>query len=225
METMVVPLNLGMAKAFLLKGTRPVLVDTGIGMTRNRLFSALAAQNVQPEDIALIIITHGHSDHFGSVTALRARSHAKVAIHRLDADALRTGVSSRLTARGFGGVLLKFVTPPGRKPQIVGFEPDIILEDEFDLNPFGIAGKVVWTPGHTPGSVSVILESGEAIVGDLMGSPLSGRRPSIAFWAWNREKSIESIRKVLGFNPRVIYITHGAPLDPEAVRRLVSSDR
>ena len=45
---------------------------------------------------------------------------------------------------------------------------DIILGDEdFSLAEFGIAGKVISTPGHSPGSVSVVLDTGDAFVGDL----------------------------------------------------------
>jgi len=214
----VVPLALGMAKAFLLMGTQPVLIDTGIPQTRGKLLSALARQRVKPEDLRLIIITHGHADHFGGLDVLRTTPGAKVAVHRLDADSLRTGRSIPLEAHGFRGVLLKLMIPPSRKPQIAGLEPDIILDDEFDLAQFGISGKVIATRGHTAGSVSVILDSGEAIAGDLLTGMMSGGRPQIAFWAWSREKSVESVRRVLSFNPGIVHVTHGGPFDPAQIR-------
>jgi glyoxylase-like metal-dependent hydrolase (beta-lactamase superfamily II) len=38
----------------------------------------------------------------------------------------------------------------------------------MDMKAFGVDGKVVCTPGHTAGSISVVLSTGEAIVGDLL---------------------------------------------------------
>ncbi len=216
--SMVIPLALGMAKAFLVKGTQPVLIDTGLPKTKDKLLTALAEQGVKPEDLRLIIITHGHADHFGGLDVLRTTPGAKVAVHRLDADSLRTGQSVPLVAHGFRGALLKLMIPTKLKPQIAGFEPDVILDDEFDLAPFGVSGRVLATPGHTAGSVSVMPDSGEAIAGDLLAGMMSAGKPQIAFWAWSKEKSVESIRKVLSFNPRVVYVTHGGPFDPARIR-------
>jgi glyoxylase-like metal-dependent hydrolase (beta-lactamase superfamily II) len=43
---------------------------------------------------------------------------------------------------------------------------DYVLGDkEFPLDEFGTDGKILYTPGHTPGSVSVLLQTGEAFVG------------------------------------------------------------
>lgn len=46
-------------------------------------------------------------------------------------------------------------------------KPDILISEELLLNDFGIDGSVYTTLGHTEGSVSVILKSGEAFIGDL----------------------------------------------------------
>jgi glyoxylase-like metal-dependent hydrolase (beta-lactamase superfamily II) len=43
------------------------------------------------------------------------------------------------------------------RPKVQGLEPQILLEGEFDLKDYGIEGKIIPTPGHTPGSVSVLL--------------------------------------------------------------------
>jgi len=188
----VIPVSLGMVKAFILTGDRPVLVDTGTAGNAGRVLAALGRQGVKPEDIGLVLITHAHPDHIGSLAELKQTIPAPVAIHRLDAESLRAGV-----------------------------RPDVLLDDEFDLRQFAVAGRVIWTPGHTRGSVSVMLDSGEAVVGDLvLPRFMAFGPPAIAFWAASRPDSFVSIGKVLAFKPSVILTSHGGPYKPDALARL-----
>ncbi|MFO7633107.1 MAG: MBL fold metallo-hydrolase, partial [Caldilinea sp.] len=54
-----------------------------------------------------------------------------------------------------------------------------LIDGDFDLRSFGVDGRVFATPGHTPGSISILLDSGDAIVGDL----LMGGRMGGALWS------------------------------------------
>ena len=61
--------------------------------------------------------------------------------------------------------MLKLYMPLVR---IAGTPVDVVLEDEeFSMEPYGIQGRVLHTPGHSPGSMTLLLDSGEAFVGDL----------------------------------------------------------
>jgi hydroxyacylglutathione hydrolase len=192
----VVPIRLGVVKAFVTHGDRPILIDTGTRGHARRILAALGHEGVEPEVIALILITHTHPDHIGSLARLKKTIPAPVAVHRLDAGALSEGS---------------------------GVEPDILLEDDFDLRQYGAAGRVIWTPGHSRGSVSVMLESGEAVVGDLVLPRYMAFGPAaIAFWSASREDSVASIRKVLSFKPSIVHASHGGPFTPEALARLAS---
>ena len=51
--------------------------------------------------------------------------------------------------------------------------PDIVIRGNTDLAPYGIAGTVIPTPGHTAGCISVVLENGDAFVGDCNRSSQS----------------------------------------------------
>jgi hydroxyacylglutathione hydrolase len=197
----VIPVSLGMVKAFTLQGNRSVLVDTGTPGNSGRVLAGLDRHGVKPEDISLIIITHSHADHYGSLVELKQTIKASVAVHRLDAEPLREG--------------------PGRKSS-AGVDPDVLIDDELDLRQYGVAGRVIWTPGHSRGSLSVIMDSGEAVVGDLV-LPwfMAFGPPAIAFWSASREDSLASIRKVLALKPSVVHTSHGGPYRPEALARLV----
>ncbi|HTW91203.1 MAG TPA: MBL fold metallo-hydrolase [bacterium] len=191
----VIPVALGMVKAFVLQGDRPVLVDTGTTGKAARILAGLEGQGIKPEGVGLVLITHARRDHYGSLVELKKTIAAPVAVHRLDAESLRADT---------------------------GVEPDVLIEDEFDLRQFGVAGKVIWTPGHSRGSVSAIMESGEAVVADLvLPRFMAFGPPAIAFWSASREDSLASIRKVLDLKPSVILSSHGGPYRPEALARLV----
>ncbi len=55
------------------------------------------------------------------------------------------------------------------------------VEASLDPSPYGVAGRVTVTPGHTRGSLTVLTEEGHAFVGDLLGggwfigAPFPGR--------------------------------------------------
>ena len=116
----VIPVPLGLVKAFILQGDRPVVVDTGTPGNAGRLLAGLGRHGLKPEEVSLLVITHAHPDHHGSLAEVKKTIRAPVAVHRFDADSLRAGA---------------------------GVEPDVLLEDEFDLRHYGVAGKLVWTPG------------------------------------------------------------------------------
>ena len=191
----VIPITLGMVKSFILPGERSVLVDTGTPRTAGKILAGLERHGVKSNRVSLVLITHTHMDHIGNLGELRKTISAPIAVHRLDAESLRQGA---------------------------GVEPDVIVEADLDLRQYGVAARAVWTPGHTRGSLSVITESGEAIVGDLVFPRfMAFGPPAIAFWAASREDSLASIRRVIDLKPSIIHTSHGGPYRPEAVARLV----
>ena len=102
----------------------------------------------------------------------------------------------------------------------IGFDAD-----ELSLADYGIAGRIVYTPGHTAGSISVLLDSGEAIVGDMAMNSLPMRlSPGLAVFADNLPQLIASWRMLLSRDVQTIYPSHGGPFSPEVMRRAVSGD-
>ncbi len=209
-------------RVFALKGEQgAILIDAGTPGQGERILKALRHLGLGPDEIRLILITHGHLDHFGSAAALRETLGASIAIHAADAVALREGVNrsgsmnptSRLAGLLGGG-------GPQRIPPL---EPDLTFEEAWRLDAYGIAGEVLPTPGHTPGAVSVLLDSGEAIVGDLFGARLlPPRRAAPPFVAADLAQNWESLRRLLERCPRVLHTTHGGAFDLETVAQLLS---
>jgi glyoxylase-like metal-dependent hydrolase (beta-lactamase superfamily II) len=217
---MVVSIRLSISNAFLIKGERPVLIDTGCPGDHATLVKALAKEGVAVSNLALILHTHGHRDHAGGSHQLKQMTAAPTAIHLSDADMLRNGGNRPLIPTNLTGRLIRpFVDKP-----FPSLEPDLFLEEPMDLKPYGIAGRIITTPGHTTGSVSVLLENSEAVAGDLLiggylGGLFAAHVPGVPYFAENMAALRTSIKKLLECSPTKVYVGHGGPLDGQAVRR------
>jgi len=221
----VIPLRLGLtSRAYLVRQHGVALVDTGIPGREGAIVARMKESGVSPDDIRLILLTHGHADHAGSARALRDLSGAPVAVHREDAHMVRSGRQGALNPIGTAGYVLGAVYGRKGSAHFPPLEPDIILGDSFSLNEYGIRGEVIHTPGHTAGSVSLLLGNGDAIVGDLVFPTIPNGRPGLPFFADDPDEVRASIGKVLAFQCGTIYPGHGGPFSAAHLRRCFPGD-
>ncbi len=187
---MLIRIKGAISNCYLLLGEKPLLVDTGAPGDLKRILAALKAQGIAPAQLGLILLTHGHSDHAGCAAELRRRSGARIALHSGDAALVRDGENGVLAAQDtLGRVVRPFVDE-----QFEAFEPDLLFRDGFSLEPHGVKGRVIATPGHTPGSASVVLGSGEALIGDVLrGSMLWPNKAAPHFFCNDPELNTRSI--------------------------------
>ncbi len=224
MKTHIHTIPLGMMKVYLLKGEKSVLIDAGFPGWKNAFLRGLENGGVKPAEIALVVVTHGHLDHIGLASFIAENTRAKFAIHHQDRDIFEAGKSS--VPPGVN-VIGKALSALGQRIPEFSLQPtkaDIIIGDDgLSLEDYGIPGKVVPTPGHTQGSVSVILESGEAFVGDLVTSTrFLGRKPRPPMFAEDLDFVLQSWRLLLESGVQTIYPAHGKPFSVDALRDLVS---
>lgn len=221
-ESVVIPIPLGNVNVYLLRGTRSIIVDTGYPGKAAAILEKLSENGIDPKEISLILLTHGHIDHYGSAVELKERTDAPVAIHCLDAEFLRKGLNPPLQPTGIlGRLLLLFLALKGAA-KVPPFEPDILIEGEMNLEAFSVDGKVIPTPGHTPGSVSITLSGGEVVVGDLLMGGIRKSQPNYPLFADDIAQVRESIKLIMQLSPTRIYSGHGGPFDPEAILRKFS---
>jgi hydroxyacylglutathione hydrolase len=219
MHPTVTPIALGFVSAFLVKGRKPILVDAGTSGSGRKVVESLRRLGVEPKKLALVIVTHGHADHFGGLQALLPEIRCPVAVHAKDAEWLRSGRNGPAVPVGAVMGLLMRLLPRAGRGRLPALEPGLLIRGSLDLRPYGIEGRVELTPGHTPGSVSLFLEGGEVIIGDLLrGSMVSRGSPRWPFVADDLAEVRRSIGRVLDQRPSVIWTSHGGPLDPDAVR-------
>lgn len=218
--TTIIPIPTLIANAYLLRGRRSVLIDTGNPGSEHSILRQLARHGVRPAEVALILLTHGHIDHVGSAAALHALTGAPIAIHARDAAVLRSGQNPRLRPSGPSGHLLRRM--PFINRHATPIEPDLLLDGPLDLATYGVDATVIATPGHTPGSLSVLLGD-DAIIGDLlMGGYAAGKLlphvPNDHYFIDDRAQARASLSRVLGHASGRLWVGHGGPLTARAVR-------
>ena len=202
----VIPVPLGPTTAFIVRDRGVLLIDTGNPGDEAAILAAMRRAGIRPDDLSLILVTHGHPDHYGSADALRDRTGAPIAVHAADAGAVRCGVAGRFSLARIVPHQIGFMAG-----KMGGLEPDIVIEGAADLAVFGVRGRVVPTPGYTPGSVSVLVAGGTAIVGDLISALFPGGRPRLPFRTGDPMAARRSIRVLLALGPEWIYAAHGGP--------------
>lgn len=215
-----------MINCFLIKGEKKhILVDTGVPNSETKIIKQLKKHNIKPEDIGLIIITHGHIDHFGSAKELKDILKIPILMHGFDKVALQTGKSMFETLKPNHKIWDIVLKPKLAKDTASPCLPDVVLDEneEYDLSIYGIKGKVIHTPGHTPGSLSVVLENGEAIIMDLassgilLGGIIFNSRMKHPPFHDNLDQVKKSINKILSLKTEKFYLGHGNPVSKKSL--------
>lgn len=218
---MIQQLKLPIANSYLVRTNHIILVDTGAPGDAKRILSQLKRVGITAQDIDLILLTHSHSDHAGSAQELHALTGAPVAVHQGDAAMLRRGNNGTVFPVGLEA---RFSQPFVDRP-FPPANPDIILESGSELSPFDLPARVLHTPGHTEGSISLLFANGDAIVGDIlrggiMGGAFMPQKPSYPYFLYDMsDKAIlkASIRQVLDAGAKRLFVGHGGPLNRQDV--------
>lgn len=221
----IIKLKLSLSNAYLVRGRKTILVDTGSPREGLKILRALARLGIEPKDFSLILHTHAHFDHAGSTLQLKRWIDVPTAVHAADAEMLAHGRMDPLAPTGLEGrLIIPFVNK-----SFPAVKADILLDQEISLKEFGVNGRIIFTPGHTAGSLSVLLASGEAIIGDVMmggnmGGNLFPSRPNYHYYADDLSQVRVSIKKLVDLKVKKFYVGHGGPLDAEEVQKYFSKD-
>ena len=226
--TEIFPLRMGHCHVALIGTSRGfILVDAGPPKTLRTLTGELKRQGIGPKELLLVIVTHAHYDHAGCLAAIRRLTGAEVLAHDSEKEFLGTGTNApargtRLFSKAvyrLGGALtkLRLYEPTA---------PTILAGDALDLAGFGIAGKVLHTPGHTAGSLSVVLDSGEAFVGDTcFNVPLVGAGSVFPPFAADVPALLRSWKRLLETGARTFFPGHGGPFGRDKLERSLAGRR
>jgi hydroxyacylglutathione hydrolase len=205
-------IELGWSNVHVVFGTTPLLVDSGARGDLREIADKLEDLGIALRDVKCAVITHGHADHAGTARAMQALG-IKLIMGAGDRERAQRGEHGAHHATGVFAWLLHFVLPEEYTP----FTADVQVTDRYDLAPCGVAGEVVATPGHTAGSVIVLVGGGTiAVVGDLFrGGRLGGfvdkTEPMVHFFHDDMAQAHAEIRKLLARGVEWFVLGHGGP--------------
>lgn len=188
---MVYKLKYGNTNTFFIRGIRGnLLVDTDYAGTLPAFYGAIKQHNIKISDISYVLATHYHPDHIGLVGELMKQG---VKLLLVDSQQDYTHYSDEIFSR----------------EKRLHYEPindgDAIIVSCKDSRKFlktmGIDGEIISTPSHSGDSISLILDNGVCMVGDLEPMEYLGAYEENV----NLKKDWELVRS---YRPQIIYYAH-----------------
>lgn len=224
MEEDIKTIKLAFVNVFLVNtGDGFILIDSGLSTHWEELEKELISAGCFPDKLKLIILTHGDYDHTGNCRKLREKYNIKTAIQRADCSIIETGSAGKRKKKL--SQVIRFLIPSllmklhQDRLNANKFIPDIFLTDGQDLREYNFNARVIYTPGHTKGSISILTESGNLFVGDTL---VNNRRPAPANIIENSEDLNTSITELKKLCARMIYPGHGEAFSMESFLKYVS---
>ena len=161
--------------AYFINGKKRILIEPGHYQLFGHVKEHLSRLSLSPEEIDIVLVTHGHPDHIEGVKTFVDTS-TLIAISREEMRFIKA------VAPHYGEVL-----------GVPNFEPDILLQ-EGDLKIGDLTFQVIHTPGHSPGSICVYWPEKKVLfTGDVVFNQGVGRTDVPG---GNGEELKESIRRI-----------------------------
>jgi glyoxylase-like metal-dependent hydrolase (beta-lactamase superfamily II) len=186
-------------------GSELVMIDAGVGYGINRIEDNIRSLGLEPAAVWHIIATHCHIDHIGGLSAWKERYGSKVIAHELDRAGIE-GENNNLTAASMYGVDYRPV------------KVDMLLKGETEGLSLGdMEFSFLHTPGHTPGSISVYIDTPDGRV--LFGQDIHG--PFSDSWGSDLGDWRKSMRKLLDLKADILCEGHAGIYRGEKVSKYI----
>jgi len=210
-------LDSGPGQAYLLRrGTQAVLIDTGIAGQGDAIADALVDWGLDREALTHVLLTHWHADHVGSAAEVSNWPNAQIWAHRLDAPIIRghsygTFPSLTPTEQQF------YAQIAGSVPSAAPAHVDRELGDDEHLE--GLGARVIYTPGHTDGSIAFLFEEASVL---FTGDVATEQQGQVVLGPFDNDRPTarQSFRKFADIEVDIVCFGHGQPLVGEETNKL-----
>jgi hydroxyacylglutathione hydrolase len=160
----------GRSNSFLINSQNNyILIDTGRANSWEKLSNKID-EILGKNKLSCLILTHTHFDHVENAAKIKEKYESQIIVHKSESEYIMRGNSplpkgSNLATGFMVNVLGKKLQS---KYQYETVDPDIIVDEKYDLTDFGFNGYIIHTPGHSKGSMGIIIDNETAIVGDAI---------------------------------------------------------
>jgi glyoxylase-like metal-dependent hydrolase (beta-lactamase superfamily II) len=212
----------------VVDGDGVTIIDAGLSGYWKLLDAELDSMGKTLDDVRALVLTHGDTDHIGFAARLYREKGIAAYIHEADVDRARLKVKKRTF--GWGpvkvGPVAGFLWYSARRGGL-RIRPAAELQTFADGDVLDAPGapRIIHTPGHTPGSVTVHVPALDALfLGDTMTTRnvltgVTGPRP--APFTLQPKQAVESLDRIEAVDATWVLPGHGPAWDggvPEAVR-------
>ena len=193
-------------------GPSIAIIDAGWRIHARRVLDYLGQLGYAPDRVQRLISTHYHLDHIGGMAGLQRATGVRVDAHHIEVPNL-----SRVSGHNIPNPVQQWWLKPLLWPAIAALHPPVIpkvdpLHDGDFLALMGGA-RVVHTPGHTPGSISLHFPNeGVLIVADALQRRGDRLYLPSRFFSSDMDAARESVRKLSGLDFDTICFSHFLPM-------------
>lgn len=185
----------------LIKDELPVLIDTGFGSNVKETEQLIKEAGVSPEELHLIVNTHYHSDHVGGNSYFQKNYGVKIAAHKWEANLINSCDPEACSA--------EWLDQPV-EPYLV----DTKLEDCDEIHTGNRTLKVLHTPGHTLGHISLYEPEEKILIcGDLFHNNDIGWLNIFREGVSSIQRSLESLDMLSTLRLQKAYSGHGPQIE------------
>jgi glyoxylase-like metal-dependent hydrolase (beta-lactamase superfamily II) len=211
-------INFGGVNCYLIQiDSHFILIDNGYPAKYKFLDKELNRLGCKPGNLKLVILSHGDHDHAGNSVFLKDKYGTQIAIHEDDSAMVQKGdmnwnrkeKSDKFSFRFRMMSIMSIFFNPGA---FRTFTPDIYLDENFDLTVYNFDAKIICTPGHSKGSISILTGDGSLFCGDFLYNFFG--KPKLEFCN-NLADFNESVKKLKNNKIKIFYPGHGKPFTIE----------
>ncbi len=207
-----------------------LLIDTGYQKHKNLFYKRLKDLNISINDIAYVLLTHHHDDHSGLLNEIKIHNPScRIIMHVKAIPHLQKGKDDLINCKYINarvGMMIKIVKRFNKEwdfafPPYKVHSNDIVIEKETTLKAIGIniPGKIIYTPGHTDDSITLLLGNGMCFAGDAASNMLRfmGTKYCVIFIE-DLKQYYKNWERLIKQNVKTIYSAHGKPFGIEKLK-------